>query len=374
MRFESLFWLVLLLSVFLISCNKEESPKPDDYIPLTGSFHAICSNSNNELIIAGMDYPDHPATMILLKTDKLGNQIWEKRYAFDYSTRPCAVLATSHNDFYLLADRIIGDSNIFTGIENWVFKFDNNGDSVFQTVVEPVGEFMSMKMVSSRDGGVLVLMSSMNDDYRTGMAEVSENGQVLWKTYYGMKREDFQIGEYPYGQRYVMFDYPFGYDGDEDSLRINGYQLDMIGQVTIGFSQVQGCLFGKACFAEEQHFLWLGSGGQGVSITKTDFLGNIEWTKSHSLSGTHIAGIERIEPNRGSNYALGYYNNGTSRNNNLFILKFNNNGGIEKFTELSLGNIDASYVDFTGLPNGNIAVIYPVGDPATGGTSGLGIY
>jgi hypothetical protein len=83
---------IFFLSVVLLSCNKNDTPKPDNsglYVKFFGGtfddngFSAAPSNDGGFYLAGSTVQPNRPDTNILvIKIDRNGNKVWERKYTF----------------------------------------------------------------------------------------------------------------------------------------------------------------------------------------------------------------------------------------------------------------------------------------------------
>jgi hypothetical protein len=360
----------VLTAVLLISCKKNDSNDSNNYIKLDGYYTALCSNSKNEIIIMGYDKTELDTSLIILKTDMKGNRVWERRYVTEYGTIARRILVTGDDEYFVAADRVIGKNYITYGYENLLIKFDDNGDTLYQTLLEKSDNLFVSSIAFSRDNGVIVLLVPKYGIYAE-LIDVSAAGQILTKTPLDLHGDNYQIGEYPMGYRYLMYDcrnFP-------DSLRLNLCQLEVSGEIISCYRLTRQSLPGTACFSsEEQNIFWLSSDVQGIKMTKTDFANNIILEKVFQFSDSEKAYPEGIETIGGSKYAFGNYHPINKDNSSFFVMKFNDQGDMEKLFLTALASSSPYTYSFTGLNNGSLALIHPVDDGIEGGCYALRIY
>jgi len=317
----------------------------------------------------GYEKTDQDTSLIILKTDMNGNQIWERRYHCEYTTRAIKILAANNDEYYVAADRVIGKNNLTYGFENLLIKLDDNGDTLFQTLLEKSDDLFVADILFSGDNGVLVVLAN-NHGSGVELIDVTATGQVLTKTILDLYGWDIQIGEYPLGYRYLLHDHPIM----QDSLRVEVLQLDVTGEIVSVYGLIRESYFGKTCFSsEEQKIFWLSSVSKGIRLTKTDLANNVILEKEFQMPGYEYDFIEGIETIGGSNYAYGYYGY-DFENRKFFVLKFNGAGDMEKFYPTSLNSLIPNQYFFTGLNNGSLALIHSVDDDIDGGCYALRIY
>lgn len=369
MNTKYFFTGLVLISAAIISCKKNDSNDLNKDIKLEGSYTALCGNSKNEIIIMGYDRTDQDTSLIILKTDMNGNQMWERRYNSEYTIRPVKILATNNDEYYVAADRIIRKNNLTYGFDNLLIKLNDNGDILFQSLLEKSQDLVTSKMVFSRINGVLVLLVGMFER-KPELIEVSATGQVLTKTTFQMAPHEFQIGEYSGGCRYLMYHDNY----DQDSLMVNVCQFDISGEIISWYGLIRESIAGNSCFAtEEKNIFWLSSVDQGIKLTKTDLANNLILENDFQIPNSEAAFIEGIETIGGSNYIFGYNYYDNVHNSNFFVLKFNGNGDMEKLYLTSLGSLSPYTYALTGLNNGSLAIIHPIHDE-NGGSYSLSIY
>lgn len=363
---------ILLILVFFSACHKDEESDAGNYIRLKGQYKAICSNSKNEILISGFIHTDLDSGMIILKTDMNGNQIWEKRYHFNYTTVPVKILAAENDEFYIAADRIIGANNLTYGYENVLLKCNDNGDTLFQTLLEEMDDFWVSNMIFSRNGGVLVLLMHSYNHRDAILIDISSSGQILSRTELTLSNDQTQIGEFPSGDRYLM-----NVNSSQiGSLSVAILQLDLSGEIIDTLFMVRENQNGMAFFAEEeQKVFWLSAEGQNIIITKTNLSNQADWMKEQPIPDYLLIGIERMEQIGDMNYALGHCGKDINTYYGICILKFNGAGDMESKHFTQLKSMPSYLIHFAGLKNGSLALIYPMDDAQEeGGNYALRIY
>ena len=201
-------------------------------------------------------YGEGPYNMYLIKTDSLGNQLWQKTYGGvleDYGNSICKL---SDGNFVLAGSRYISADTLVS----YILKIDQLGDIIWEKNIlgtKKIQEFTCIKQLSS---GALVASGSMQ-------------GDDLDNTFYGvLYKLDETDGSIIWQKQYDYF--------QEDSTQHYFYGMDV-------------CLDGGVVMAGMVRDLRPGaSPGNSMWVVKTDCLGNDSiWDNECDFT----IGLEEIE-------------------------------------------------------------------------------
>lgn len=350
--------ILLILSVFS-SCKKNQNPQSGECILLHGSFGAICSNSNNEIMIFGNPCNGSDTILNIVKTDPEGSLIYEKAYHFNFSIHATSVIATDQDEYYLVTVQYLNSYLYGYDYKTMLIKLNDNADTLFTKEIAITDYFIMSTMVRSADKGLIILLSAtpINENV---ILEVSQNGDILSKTLAEWGLQYFVIADYPNGSRYIMKDGPLGYD----SLRAIIHQFDKSGSMIKDFFLTRDNPVGKAFFSsQENNILWLYPEGTNVGVICTDMGNHLINEQHYKVTDWYITSFYYIQQINGSNYAYGYCKEDIdSQDYHICILKLSGNGLPEKFFNLGPTNFDHMPLCIAGLNDGRLAMVYPITD------------
>lgn len=240
--------------------------------------HFIKELSNQEIIIGSskFGFPN------FRKIDAMGNSIWEKTYESDTShVIKCGIVCSNGN--YLLAGySLIGSDDVFS-----ILKFDIGGNVIWKKYYSPLGGGNPFAISETNDGGFI---ATGRLDSKVTLFKISPEGNLDWTKSY----------------EFSTFDNGFTVKQTSDG----GY---IVGGVTTGVNNNFPLVF------------------------KTDSLGNGEWTKI--LSGNALDQISNIILKPDGNYiAVGALQAFWGASQNGFILELDEDGEevwSEDFTPLN---------------------------------------
>ena len=162
-----------------------------------------------------MNHPEYPQDMYLLKTDREGNEFWNKNYGAE-SDEHCYDFDLTDDGGYILGGHTRSPSY---GVVNWDFllmKIDKDGNEQWhRTFGQPRGydpKFIHDEAYGTRqtpDGGY-VIVGGTGDEYpysesgspdgssdiwKVYLVKVDKDGKTLWEGVYGSNTEN-NAGEY----------------------------------------------------------------------------------------------------------------------------------------------------------------------------------
>lgn len=351
---------------------------------LNDEGHSILITSDKGFVMGGT-YGD--TYIYLLKTDSIGNQIWNKTYEtptswyFDWSY---SVKQTSNNgyiicgnighangsgyDVCLIATDSVGDSlwtKIYTGPNDHfiaydmivtadngyaIVGFEESGDKdVFVVKTDSLGNVMWAKSYGgSNDEEGLAIIEESNGDlvisghtfsYGKGIMDVyllkvDQLGSLIWTKTHGADRSDYCTDLIALDDGYVLTGRTSGfgtgaiYDDDLYLMRtdLNG---NMVWANTYGDDQNDG---GKSLIISEDSNIVVtgytsssGAGQTDVYLIKADLGGNHVW--SHTFGGTlSEEGSDLVELSNGGYAIVGETRNFGKGQNDLYLIRVDSIG------------------------------------------------
>lgn len=239
--------------------------------------------------------------VVLIKTDSIGNMIWNKTYGGTDNEKGTCVQQTSDGGYIIAGSYYFGSGPQYRGI---LIRTNLNGDTVWTKIYGDSDNIFS-SIIQTSDGCYIVggtLSSGLSNGY---LLKLDSMGNIIWEKRIGGLIQSQSINIYEvqetsdngyvavgcaFGvtQTYLLKlnsngdtlwsrTYPSGYANSIQQTIDNGYII--IGLVTSSPNR-------KACF------------------TKVDSIGNIIWNKSYGLNGINLESFCIRQTNNGDYVAL----------------------------------------------------------------------
>jgi hypothetical protein len=223
---------------------------------ISGYGHYITQTTDGGYAIT----TEYEKSILLLKVDKSGNQQWNQTYiGMDESTAACVIQTVDGG--YALLGNLIGDGSI---LSVWLVKTDSNGNTQWN---HTLGEGIASSLIQTSDGGFAVA-----SDFR--IIKLDSEGNQQWNETYagGDKNTAYSVVQ-----------------TSDNNFALGGW-------------------------------MWLrnDSGGDYITIVKTDLNGRLTWTK--------------------------YFGSGTSRS----MIRANDGNDLAIIGGTGFGNDKLTIVDMTG--------------------------
>jgi hypothetical protein len=263
----------------------------------------VVQNSDEGYTIAGgtRTYTKGDHDTWLVKTDYLGNEIWNNSYGGENRDQGYALMESSDGGFV-----ICGGSGSYTPGPNdyWIIKTDNNGNEIWNKTYGNEGYDWGYDIIETKDGEYIFTGgtdTSIDHSHilDIGIISINKEGEIIW---------DESFNKPPAKNRWDE-----GYsiiETDDNNLLIGG-------------------------IAHTYH--WFKEGEGDGWIIKTDCNGNIIWDRI--IGGDLCDGISTIkQANNGGFICSGWtysYGNGDS---DIWLLKLNKQGYVE--WDLTIGDDD----------------------------------
>jgi hypothetical protein len=241
----------------------------------------IAQTDDGNFAIAG--YTIKPGTSNrdywLVKIDKSGNKIWDKR--FDLSNIDyCNCIAKTSDKGFILA----GDSGPYGGDRHgWIVKTDRNGKELWNKTYGGIEEEIFYSVQQTKDGGYILAGDTHSNGADWGdawLVKIDAAGKEVWNKHYGLSKHD--------GAYHVM-------------------QTDNGDFIVLGYTDSY----------EPVHQLW---------VFRTDSSGNLKWQKRYGgTSSTYSYGYHSINPSDEKYILLGSRTDYTSTSN-IWVLEIDGNG------------------------------------------------
>ena len=160
--------------------------------------YSIIESLDKGFILTGMtyDFSTGMQNLLILKTDKYGNQVWMKVYKCKNSYVGKSIIPTNDGNYIILTDKPeLGGQIINSHLR--LFKINQSGDTLWTKVIKKGYSFQAGNIIQTKDNGYLLSGTSIGDssnkDYATDIYLVSLNskGETIWMKNYGNKDSDF---------------------------------------------------------------------------------------------------------------------------------------------------------------------------------------
>lgn len=254
--------------------------------------YSIINTSDNGYVITGeYDVSVFNAQVYLVKIDSTGSLLWSKTYGGDTEVhgsgnRGYKVIETQDGGFM-----ISGDVRTFGAGQSdmYLIKTDANGDLIWSRSIGGTLDDHCYSILETPDS--CFILAGTTETYTTGnrnvyLVKVSSTGDTLWTKAHGLFVEGaFEIKETTDG--YIIAGYTFSTSsGNADILLMkvssNG---DLSWQKSYGgFKHEWGyaiVITPDGGFAVAGSTETYGAGNQDAWLIKTDSLGNLEWARSY---------------------------------------------------------------------------------------------
>lgn len=341
----------LFCSALLISCNKNETPKPDEsgqYVKFFGGafddqgFSVASAPDGGYYLVGSTSALARPDTNILVvKINSNGNRVWERTYNLgtDYDEVGRDVLVASDGtiivagykenveglaDFLLLAinkdnpddidEYVFGDPLVDERAYNIVPTFDGAYVVYGTTSPDRVSANVDMYLLKTHLSDTIWYrkIGIANNNERVGTLKVNGNDQLLWSGTVQRLNGNTDM-------RLVLSDafgnllWDYGFD-ELDNLNQNGYSMDVLsdGYIIAGSTSR------------------VGSGIKDIFLVRTNSVGREHGVSKHKiiLSGSYSQEALSIIANSDTEFVIAGYVVNDQNNKDIYVAKVNANGSI----------------------------------------------
>jgi len=172
----------------------------DNGFLLVGASNSNIGNDKTENSKGDYDY-------WIIKTDNLGNIVWQKTIGGSGTDEPKTALQTADGGYLIAGSSNSNGSGDKTenskgGFDYWIVKLDSNGTILWNKTIGGNQDDLFTKMIATNDGGYLLLGSSKSgisndksEDSRglfdNWIVKINANGTILWNKTIGGNLDDF---------------------------------------------------------------------------------------------------------------------------------------------------------------------------------------
>ena len=304
------FFLLYLVGVFLengIQTNRDTS------MDAAGS---VIETSDGGYAIAGLTQTvgTEDGDFWLIKTDKDGNEEWNRTYGEEKFETAHSLVETSDGGYALAGDTQsfgAGDSDY------WLVKTDENGNEEWNQTYDKGADERARSLVEASDGGYVlagdISYSSVDLDYgwyEAWLVKTDENGNMEWDRTYGRE----------------------GFDGAYGLVEASDG-----GYVLAGFTQM----------------IW-GDGWNDFWLVKTDPNGNSDWSKTYGGDRPQNA-YGLVEASDGGYVLVGFTDFSDAERSAFWLVKTDKDGDMV-WNQTFRGNYDYAW-DLVEVPDGGYALV-----------------
>ncbi len=292
------------------------------------SVQEVCDGS---YIVAGFSYSFGAGhnDIYLLKTDKYGNELWEKTYGGTDGDACFSVQETSDKGYI-----ITGFTESFGAGENdvYIIKTDVNGDTLWTKTYGGSGFDRGSSVQETTDCGYIV--TGWTSSFGAGYSDVyliktDSSGDSLWtKTYGGAKSDEGNVVQETYDGGYIIGGSTSSFGVDRSAFYLIKIDVDgnVIWEKTYG--EVDSYFFYSLQETSDGGYIAVGARDLASSpsfyfdlyIIKIDANGNAIWTKTYETTDSE-RGCSVIETSDGGYIIVGERYYISSETSDVYLLK-----------------------------------------------------
>ena len=191
--------LIFLLAVLLFACNKEDyvsSGQADSFIKFFGNslsdfgFDVKQTSDGGYIFIGTTTTSEDGTDMLLIKTNKYGNQEWAKNFGGDLDDKGYS-LQIAYDGGYIL----LGSTTQSTGntTDFYLVRTDNSGNETWANTIGGSSNEEGYCVQQTDDGGYILI--GYTESYGFGAKDIflvktDQNGDTLWTNTFGGPVDD----------------------------------------------------------------------------------------------------------------------------------------------------------------------------------------
>ena len=336
---------VIALLALSNSCREETfSPsQADAFIKFFGDFDKDTGYDVKRLddggyaIVGTTTTEDAVTDIILIRTDRFGNEIWEpKQYGGEYNDRAFSFKALPDGGFAILGSKGVRSNTRF--ISNmYLIRTNSRGDTLWTREYGGFSRDVGYHLDITSDGGFIMIGAT--EDVSTGVSDIfivktDADGEVLWTRTHGGSGNDVgtYIAETSYGYIYSGYTSSFSQPGQSNS-NIFIAKTNTVGRVTFPYTYgSSGNDTGKSVIpVPGEGYVILGTTTNPSTNTKSIFLSLVGddisrpvWTKTFGGDINHVAGS--LKRATDGSFIITGTQELSSANHSIFLLKVDRDG------------------------------------------------
>jgi len=288
----------------------------------------ISRTTDNGFILTGYtgSYPTE-TSLIMIKTNNVGDVDWTKIYTPDFWTMGCCVQQTSDGGYI-----VSGRKGNIDG--HFLIKTDSNGDSLWTNVYPVSYNAYAEAVIQTSDGGYIITGCSGAGTYETSwnvdFLKINSQGRWQWTKVYGDTSFGYDDAAYSVEQTpdggYIIaaFTMTYGAGGYDAWLIKTDENGDTIWTKTFGgeFDDRGLCAIqtGDGGYVMTGLTESFGAGGRDVYVVRTDSNGNTLWTKTIGGPNNDI-GDQILVTDKGEYVIVGYTQSFGAGGRDVYLIK-----------------------------------------------------
>jgi hypothetical protein len=331
MKFKGVFLLMIALAV-LASCKKDENVEAY----LRGG-NSIVAAGNGDMVIAGYDIADNGNyDALLMKVDMSGSILWKKYFGSDMMDGFADVIHSTDGGFVVTG---FFTSSADSRTKMLVLKTNPDGVEQWSEALGSTSIARGFSTVATKDNG-FVSCGFIQDDSQSDrdilLVKLNASGGKVWEKTFGSAVDEKATGK--------NFDEAFSIMQAQDSGFYvtgswKGYASCCSSAFLMKVNASGDSLWTKTFdFTKGISLANTSDGGVVVSgitdanagnivLLKTDASGNIGWSKTIGTSGYEFS--SKCIHSAGGGFAVaGVYNKSGDSNQDVMLIKFDENGGL----------------------------------------------
>jgi PKD repeat protein len=327
---------------------------------------SIAQTSDSGFIITGEIYSasSQNFSLLLLKTNSLGEQTWMKDYKFNRTAYGTRVIITDDGGYLVVGDIYYAPSGPFGDYNALIIKTDSNGDSIWTKSYGGSGDDYLASVERSPDGNYICVGST--DSYSSSpevwLFKIDTLGNLIWSKTYGGEGVDRGFSVQPCDSgNYIISGKTFSFDKGLGDVWL--IKVDDLGNMI--WSKSYGGPMGDSGNSVQQtrdngfiicgYTSSFGSGSNDIWLLKTDEMGDTTWTKTFGGNNSENAWACQISFDQG--YILtGNTNSFGAGNFDVYLIRTNMFG--ETIWTKTIGGYNWEFgEDVIQLPDGGYIVV-----------------
>jgi hypothetical protein len=337
---------IFLILVIFNSCREETfSPsQADSFIKFFGNYYKdegfdILSLNDGGFLLTGTTTTEDSGTnIVLIRTDKYGNELWlPRQFGGSYDDRAYSLAELSDGSFAILGSTTVEAHNGALVSNMYLIKTDSRGDTLWTRKYGGYSNETGLNIAETSDGGFILIGSteSLNSgDKDIYIVKTDSEGFVQWTRVHGGPSDDVgtYIAETDYGYIYTGYTRSYSQSGQANS-NIFIVKTNHLGRVTFPYTYGStGDDYGKALVPiSEGGYLILGTTTDPATGIKNVFLARVEenisnplWIEQYGGQTDHVASCIKVTNN--GDFVITGTQEISSVNHVIFLLKTDNNG------------------------------------------------